>query len=286
MQETEIEQIHALEADSSVDWFDCGDGRMPLRRWANPGAEKVVLVHGGSGSWTHWFANVPVLRDLFDVYAIDLPGLGDAAMCPVESDAHSAAKITQQALAETIDGPFHLVAFSWGCTVSAMIMKDLAPRLRSVLLAGSAAVGSMRGRGQMQPLIKRTNDMSRRAVLAAQRENLARLMIHDRSRIDELAVVIQEINTSKARFSSPQYAPTRLVLDGIEGTRTPLCVLYGERDITVYPDLDARRKLFLSVRSDIRFEQIPDAGHWVQYEQPAAFNTLCQQWVEANTSGD
>jgi hypothetical protein len=56
----------------------------------------------------------------------------------------------------------------------------------------------------MKPLIKRTKDMSREHVLAAQRENLARLMICNREEIDDLAILAQDINTSKARFRSPQ----------------------------------------------------------------------------------
>jgi len=139
-----IKQIEALEEDSTVSWFPCGQGQMPLRRWAKvngTAAEKVVLLHGGSGSWLHWFRNIEALRQDFDVVAIDLPGLGDAAMSPVESDAHSAATVTRDALLSSIDGDFHIVAFSWGCTVTAIMMKALEGRLKSVMLTGPASVG-------------------------------------------------------------------------------------------------------------------------------------------------
>ena len=137
------EEILVLEKEAVVHWLPCGKGKMPIRQWAKPGAEKVVLLHGGSGSWLHWARNIPALREQFDVYAIDLPGLGDAAMCEVESDAFSAARATKIALEQLLDSAFHVVAFSWGCTITAMIMKDMTRRLKSVMLTGPAAVGGL-----------------------------------------------------------------------------------------------------------------------------------------------
>ena len=258
---------------------------MPLRRWANDNdtaADTVVLLHGGSGSWLHWFRNIEALRQEFDVVAVDLPGLGDAAMCPVESDAHSAATVTSDALLKLIDGDFHIVAFSWGCTVTAIIMKKVEARLKSAMLTGPASVGNLPRRMQMKPLIKRTPEMSRQEVLAVQRENLARLMIHDREQIDDLAVLIQDMNTTRARFSSPQYARATLVIDGLRSTSTPLYVIYGEYDAPAYPDLEARREVFQSIRPDIRFEIVDNAGHWLQYEQPDVFNARCIEWLSRN----
>lgn len=280
-----IERIKALEEGSTVSWFPCGEGQMPLRRWANENgtaADTVVLLHGGSGSWLHWFRNIEVLRQKFDIVAVDLPGLGDAAMCPVESDAHSAAAVTSDALLSLVDGDFHIVAFSWGCTVTAIMMKAAEARLKSVMLTGPASVGNLPRRTQMKPLIKRTQEMSRAEVLAIQRENLARLMIHDRERIDDLAVLIQDMNTTRARFSSPQYARATLVIDGLAGTSTPLFVAYGEYDAPAYPDLNARREVFQTIRPDVHFEIVENAGHWLQYERPDVFNARCIDWLSRN----
>lgn len=279
------DQIKILEADSSVEWFPCGDGQMPLRRWKNnqdAAADTVVLLHGGSGSWLHWFRNIQALRQQFNVVAADLPGLGDAAMCPVASDAHSAADVTREALSTLIDGEMHIVAFSWGCTVTATIMKALEARLKSVMLTGPASVGNLPHRSQMKPLIKRTPDMSRTEVLAAQRENLNRLMIHDPEKVDYQAVLIQELNTTRARFSSPQYARAAMVIDGITGTSTPLYVIYGAYDAPAYPDLEARRAIFAEIRPDARFEIAENAGHWLQYERPDFFNSRCIEWISGN----
>jgi pimeloyl-ACP methyl ester carboxylesterase len=272
-------EIATLAAQAEIHWLPCGQGRLPIRRWSNEGAEKVVLLHGGSGSWLHWVKNLESLRRQFDVYAVDLPGLGDADMCTVESDADSAADETCAALQELIKTRFHIVAFSWGCTITAMMMRALSDRLKSVMLTGPAAVGDLPRRQQMKPLIKRTSEMSRQQVLAAHEENLGRLMIHRPECIDELAIMIQDVNTSKARFSSPQYARSKLLIDGVAGTETPLYVIYGDHDAPAFPELEARRLVFEAVRPDVQFELVEGAGHWLQYEQAGLFNERCSRWL-------
>jgi pimeloyl-ACP methyl ester carboxylesterase len=271
--------LQSLDDSSRVLTFPCAQGSLYIRRWAKESAERVVLLHGGSGSWRHWVKNIPVLAEHYDVYAVDLPGLGDSAMCEIESDAASAADVTANALESMLEDSFHIVAFSWGCTVTAMIMNRLAERLQSVMLTGPAAVGDLPRRMQMKPLIRRTQEMSRKEILAAQRENLARLMIHNRDLIDDLAVEIQEVNTSKARFSSPQYARSTLLIDNVRGTSTPLYVIYGEYDAPAYPDLEARQRVFREARPDADFELVGGAGHWLQYEQPDLFNSRCLRWL-------
>ena len=270
-----------LEKESLVHWFPCGEGRMPIRQWKNKDAQKVVLFHGGSGSWLHWVKNIRPLREHFDVYAIDLPGLGDAAMCRVESDAASAALATKDALDQLFDSGFHVVAFSWGCTVAAMIMKDLAALIKSVMLTGPAAVGYSPRKILMKRLIKRTPEMSREQVFMAQKENLASLMIFRRSRIDDTAVIIQQLNTSRARFRSLPYARGTLVIEGVRKTKAPIFVIYGDHDAPAYPDLGARRSVFRKARPDVRFELVADAGHWLQYEMPEIFNERCIDWVNS-----
>lgn len=282
------EEIKTLQDDSIVHWLTfSGGSRLPVRHWRNgeqKGKEKVILLHGGSGSWLHWIRNIPVLKKDFDVYAMDLPGLGDADMCALPSDAVSSADAVATAMESLFDGEFHIVAFSWGCTMTAMVMKRLERQLASVMLTGPAAVGDLPRRQQMKPLIKRTPEMSRDEVMATQRENLSRLMIHDPDRIDELAVEIQELNTTRARFSSPQYARSTLLIDGVRGTQTPLYVVYGEYDAPAYPEVEARHQVFLQARPDVRFDIVPDAGHWLQYEKPLEFNAMCRGWILENTA--
>ena len=275
------QMISTMEAQAEPLATPCHGGEMWFRRWSGPpDAETVLLVHGGSGSWLHWVKNIAALREQCHVLAVDLPGLGDSASLP---DGYAAA----DAVAVFLDGTrqvtrgerIHIIAFSWGCAVAAQAAHALEDRLGSLLLVGPASLGDIPRRGTMQPLIRRSADMTVAEVHAANRENLARLMIHDRSRIDDFAVWIQTRNTNLARFASPQFARSTLVLDGVARSRVPLKVIYGEFDAPALPDVAGRQRFFDAVRDDVEFEIAPDAGHWVAYEHPDWFNECAQAWV-------
>ncbi len=258
-------------------------GSVVTRVWGEDAQrESVLFLHGGSGSWLHWYRNIPAAAAEFTVYAMDLPGLGDSAMPGPSSDAEESASATLAAIRDVMSGPFHIVAFSWGCTMTAMIHAELGDKLKSVMLTGPAAVGNIPRRQQMQPMQKRSPDMSRREVLAAQRHNLATLMIHKDQDIDDLAIILQDMNTSKARFKSPQYATSSLVVDGLRGSTMPLYVIYGDHDAPAYPGLELRREIFKEIRPDVRFELVQDAGHWLQYEESDLFNERCIDWLKSN----
>ncbi len=273
--------VRNLESKSEKFEVPCAEGVMPFRRWTccAPGCETLLLVHGGSGSWTHWYRNIEYLSQRFNVYAVDLPGLGDSAELPAGYRAEDVVAVVSRGIA-SLPGlaTFHLVAFSWGCAVSAQLAKS--HELKSLLLLGPAALGDIPRRGHMKPLIRRTEDMSAGEIYDANKENLARLMFYNRERIDDLAVYLQTSNTNRARFNSPQFARTTLVLDGVKAITTPLKVIYGEHDAPAGTRIEQRHDLFQSVRSDVEFEIIPDAGHWLQYELSDVFNKKCAQWIE------
>lgn len=281
------DEVNALADSAGLTWLACGSGRMPVRSWPNrqdPSREHVLFLHGGSGSWMHWIRNIKPLSEQFNCHAIDLPGLGDADMCEEDSRIESAASALKSAIESFLDEPFHIVAFSWGCTLTAVLLREIEGSVKSVMLTGPASVGDVPVNPGMKQLIRRTPDMTEAEIYAAQRTNLSRLMIHDEAKIDDLAVWIQQDNTSRARFNSRQYVRTTLVLDGLHGTNVPLYIIYGEFDGPAWPEVYEREAIFRGARPDARFEVIPGAGHWLQYEEPEQFNERCREWLTAHSN--
>ena len=89
--------VVTLEGKSTRIETPCG---LVFRHWQGPHehSEVVLLSHGGSGSWTHWFRNIDYLKRLFTVYAIDLPGLGASASLPEDYTAEDAINIVSDSL--------------------------------------------------------------------------------------------------------------------------------------------------------------------------------------------
>lgn len=277
-----------LESASQLISTACADGLMPFRIWRPQGddsitTEVLVLLHGGSGSWTHWIRNIKTLSAYYEVIVPDLPALGDSANLPEGYQPQDAAALVARGIEEIIgDRRYHLAAFSWGCVVASLIAGSQNKQVKSMLLIGPASMGQMPRRLMMKPLIPRTKEMSREEIYATDRENLARLMIYDRNKIDDFSVYLQTENTHRARFKSPQFALGTFVLDGLKQATAPLLVLYGEYDAAAFPNINTREEKLKQVRPDVHFEVVPETGHWLQYESADFFNSRYAQWIEAN----
>jgi pimeloyl-ACP methyl ester carboxylesterase len=274
--------------EQRISWFEnqavlthspCASGTMPWRQWGE--GEKVVLIHGGSGSWMHWIMNIEFLSRRYTVIAPDLPGLGDAADLPEPYTAEQVAEIVQSGIELLIprDEPYHLVGFSWGSTVSSLIARQHDQRLKSLMIAGAPGLGNLGHRLRMKPLLKRWRGMTDDDLWQVNEENLARLMIHDRSRIDDLAIYVQIQNTNKSRFKSPQFALTDLVLKSMAIVKTPGKVVYGEFDAPAYPNIEERFEILRSAKPEIETEVIKQGGHWVQYDEADKFNEILSEWL-------
>lgn len=75
----EVERVAA--AGTRVE-TPCGAGRLVWYSWGQ--GRPLLLLHGGSGSWTHWIRNVETLAAAgYQVIAPDLPGSGDSALPPM-----------------------------------------------------------------------------------------------------------------------------------------------------------------------------------------------------------
>ena len=277
------QRVDALAARSQVLRVDAGFGELQFRYW--PGPEKapvLLLVHGGSGSWTHWVKNIVSLQRAYHLWAIDLPGLGESDTLP---HGYSAEDAVQAFVLACQRHPnlkrCHVVAFSWGCAVAAQGALHLSANFQSLTLIGPASIGDVSRAGGMKPLKRRKPGMSAIELEALHRTNLAHLMIADVAKIDELAVYLQSSNTRRARFNSPQFARNTMVLEAVASLALPIQVLYGDLDGPALPDVAGKERLFLEANPHVQFCLVPGSGHWLAYEQPEEFeqrlNTFIRQ---------
>ena len=249
----------------------CGDGGMVWRVWGS--GPPLLLLHGGYGSWMHWIRNVIPLSRRFTVAAPDLPGLGDSATPPEPHTAEGLARI----IVDGLDGVFarhatlHLAGFSFGGVLGGHVAAQLGDRVHAFTIVGSNGLGLVR---QPTALERLPPGASEAEALAVARHNVGALMIADSDKIDDLAVFIQARNAPRGRIKSRRFSRADTLARALPLVKARIDGIWGERDATAYPHLADRARALRNVQPGARFEVIPGAGHWVQYEAADHFNPL------------
>jgi pimeloyl-ACP methyl ester carboxylesterase len=256
----------------------CGDGSMVWRVWG--AGEPLVLFHGGSGSWTHWLRNIPELSRHYEVWVLDIPGLGSSAMPPKPWVPASIAEVVVAGL-DTIfpaGQRLRLAGFSFGGHIAGLVAARLGTRARSLTLIGVAALGLRAD--PREPFAKQRTGMSAAEIAAVFRQNLAVLMFADPANIDALAIHLQAENIARARFRSRPFAATDSLARALADVKAPLKTIWGTRDIIARPSLETRLEILRRHHPELEVRTIEGAGHWVAYEAAGPFNAALLDLVE------
>jgi pimeloyl-ACP methyl ester carboxylesterase len=269
--------VRQLDAQSVRSESPCGDGSMVWRSWGSGPA--LVLLHGGAGSWQHWVRTVPAFSATHRVLAPDLPGLGESADPPAQSDMAAVAAIVAAGI-DGLLGPqttYDLVGFSFGASVAGHVALLHKERVRSLTLLGAGGLVQSSTPMTLERVRGKTGD----ALMEAHRTNLQRSMVADPAHIDALALAIQDWNARHSRMDSPALIKLRPLAVSLPQLRIPVNAIWGERDQIAYSALDDRIAALRVLRPGIEPHIIPGAGHWAAYEAPAAFNAALAAFLRA-----
>jgi pimeloyl-ACP methyl ester carboxylesterase len=269
MRVTLPEEAARLDAIATRVETPCGSGTMVWRTWGS--GPPLVLLHGGSGSWAHWLYNIPALvaagRQL---WVPDLPGFGESAQPPGSEDADAVVPVLRAGLDALVPGRFDLVGFSFGSLVATLTAARLPQRLDKLVLVGAPVLPLRNGKGvEMRPWRDLSSAAEREAAHA---HNLRALMLHRAESITPAAIAIQAANVPRDRMRGRRLVTTPLLSETLAGLAGPAWMVYGNQDALYREDwapVVARVQTLPCVR-DLAF--VPDAGHWLQFEQPEAFN--------------
>jgi pimeloyl-ACP methyl ester carboxylesterase len=252
----------------------CGDGRMVWHLWDKSGgrAPVVVLFHGGAGSWRHWVRNIPVLVETYRVLVPDLPGLGESDFPPDGDNAGPVAQIVADGIDRIIgaETSFDVVGFSFGGTMAAFVGVLLGVRVRSVTIIGSSGVGALGSSVRLEK-VRHLEGQERRDT---HKINLNRLMIADPTKIDDLAIFIQDWNTVRSRLRTPAISRSGVILTAIDALQSPLNGMWGELDAPANPKGPERVATLRARKPGADIRLIPGTGHWAAYESPELVNPI------------
>jgi pimeloyl-ACP methyl ester carboxylesterase len=254
-----------------------------------PGLAPALYVHGLGGSSQNWSAMMPLLSDLVDGEAVDLPGFGDS---PPPDDGNYSVTGHARAVIRLLDsagrGPVHLIGNSLGGAVStrvAAVRPDLVktltlvspalPELRAQRTAWPTALLALPG---VAPLFSRltrdwTPEQRVRGVLS--------LCYGDPGRVTDEGL-LHAVEEMERRLELPYFwdamaRSSRGIVDAYtlggqhglwrqaERVLAPTLLVYGGRDQLV--SYRMARKAAAAFRGS-RLLTLPDAGHVAMMEYP------------------
>lgn len=269
--ETPNQLIARMEGKALKHLSPFNNGHMVSRSWGS--GPPLVLIHGNFGSWLHWIKNIDALSEKFRVIAVDIPGFGDSSLPTEPYTINSIGKIIADGLIQIVgDEKITLVGFSFGTYISAETAEVLGARVRKLILVSPARSLTGVNRPTMEPLVKWRGLMTKAERDAAHRRNLEIMMIGDSSRIDELAIAIQGMNAERSRLRALAVRADAFTQSNMPHLDCPVCFIWADRDGLIGPHMHDRPQWVHRFRPESRYIIIPDAGHWVPYEQPDAFN--------------
>jgi 2-hydroxy-6-oxonona-2,4-dienedioate hydrolase len=271
--------VAALEESAQKFKTPCGNGTMVWRVWGS--GEPLVLLHGGSGSWTHWIRNIPVLSRAYQLWVPDLPGLGQSAMPPEPLIPASVADVVVAGLERLIPGEakLRLAGFSFGGHIAGLTAARMRERVGDLTLIGVAALG-LRAEPR-EPFAKRRPGMSEAEIAAAFRQNLRVLMFANPDNIDALALYLQAQNVKHARFRSRPFATGDGLAKALLDVTASLSSIWGTQDIIARTSLNQRLEILRRHHPELAVRLIEGAGHWVAYEAADRFNEALLELLSA-----
>lgn len=239
----------------------------------------LVLCHGGAGSWTHWIRSLDALAAHFTVFALDLPGYGASEAPPRDIPPDDYLAIVQATIEELCAGASRIgiSGFSFGALVATAMAAGLGPRASALSLIGASGFEAPVGRPVRLMSERRLREALDREPTAEElrwmhADNLAELMIWDRSKIDAAAVTLQIENVGNTRFDSRRLSWSGRITEFMAHVLCPTTMIYGEHDRSAHPSIQARLARCLAIKPDIEVEIVEACGHWAMYEAPDRLN--------------
>jgi pimeloyl-ACP methyl ester carboxylesterase len=275
----------------AVDWREHARFVQVDGRWANVvelgEGPPILFVHGLSGCWQNWLAQLPAFAARHRVIAVDLPGFGGSELPERDiSIAGYAAFLDRLCDLLEVDEPLTVVGNSMGGFVAAELALAVPQRVERLVLVSAAGISSDRLRREPALTVARgigivTAWAATRHEALARRPGLRRLGLrfvvrHPERLSAPLAFELMQ-GSGKDGFLPALAAVIGYPLrDRLEQVVCPTLIVWGEDD-RVIPVKDAAR--FERLIPDARAVVLPDTGHVAMIERPLLFNNLLERFL-------
>jgi pimeloyl-ACP methyl ester carboxylesterase len=255
-----------------------GDGEGRLRYLTGGAGPPLVMVHTVRSQAEHFRHLIPLVRDRYTVYALDLPGMGYSQIVPGASYEEPAMRAAVKRLITQLDlRDVTLLGESMGAVLALTTAADLPERVRRVLAvnaydyAGGIARSGLLARlivtGVLAPGVGRM-------IARVEPKPIVRAVLRG-GVVDKTALredYVDELLEVGRRRGYPTVARAVYAnLPSLIGARSrypevtpPVHLIYGEHDWSRPSDREANRQLLPAAEST----EVLRAGHFIALERP------------------
>jgi len=231
----------------------------------------LYLFHGGHGSWRHWVRNIEPLARHYRVMAVDLPGFGESDVMETQ-DLQQYAGLMARSVAQMAPGEvLRGAGFSFGSVIGMLTQKYLESPSHAWIMVGSPVLG------RVHPVTEQLHKWRGRSEAeraAAHRNNVGALMLTGQAAVTDEAAALQMSHAEAQRGLYRGLFRTLDIKAELASVTARYTAIYGENDALTGRHLEERRSLVERVQPEGQFHVIPNAGHWVQYEQADKVNAI------------
>jgi len=257
-------------------------------RLSGESAKSVVMfVHGLAADLRQFREQHPLLQEEYRVLSVSLRGHGGSG-CP---DPAGRDEFTLESMAgdiacllDRLEIPaVHWVGNSMGGLVGYQLLKDQPERIASLATFGTAAELQF-GKAAIS-MITFFKDV---LITVAGYKGLCTVAGRAGSKNPEVQKQIIEMMLS-ASPKAMKYAQMNIgrysYLETINTAKIPLLLIRGEHDRQINRMLSSTLDSFESAHN-ARVVDVPDAGHYINLDQPEAFNSVLREWLLCVGSAD
>jgi pimeloyl-ACP methyl ester carboxylesterase len=235
----------------------------------------LVLLHGLTGSGACWSPLARALEAEFDVVMPDARGHGNSST-PLngyryEDHARDVVGLIQGL---GLTAPV-LLGHSMGGMTAAVVASQIATAMRGVILADPTFLSLQR---QREVYESDAIEQHRRLLSLDKVDMLAQARVRHPHRTPELVELVAEarMKTRICAFDvltppNPEYHRLVSAID------IPILLVIGDNGVV---SLDTAREL-QNLNPRLRVEQIQDAGHGLQYDQPERFEVVVRSFLRS-----
>ena len=254
------------------------DAQTVWHAWGEASQPAVVLLHGGSGSWTHWVRNIAPLRDAgWQVLVPDLPGFGDSDLPADCTDVnhlpeHLHAGLQQLQAEGLTAGPVSLAGFSFGAMAGALWLAEYPQDAQQLVLVGAPGMGITVP--ERVPLKGWRHLSSPEAQAHVHRHNLMALMLQTPEALDDLALSLHTANVQRDRMPRRRLSSTDILAQTLPRIQAKVSAIYGEHDALYRGRLPELQSAMQALPPHWgHWQTLAGAGHWVPFEAAEPFNS-------------